>query len=743
MVFSTPSKALLSLCFWVSSIKATDTNLLMDAEFLQQTTCLLPANSLDAYPLDRLPSWVNAPKLVRVKDHFGRENIVVSFLTVSGWAYGSQNTYDAGDWYNEMCVSFLSDVTDDFFGRVWPRSTKRRRNQQKFLQQARCLGGLKEGGNLTNTPLVQRAKVKVLLGGRRGGMVEWEQQRRGKGAVVEKLPVSGSDIERMLVSVDDEVLLEQRLMHEIPETTKHMLVREKMGLELDLLMARTMRVEGSNVTSGAAVRFFTTEPTSLKTRPVRVNLSPSGRLMEKFFPETPSFEIAGANLHQCVSLDRMRPAEPDVASKRLRMFGRVNPNETAVSFFQQFSGAQSSTMDTTDDANIFGDSETGPPGTLTDLFDEIVWEVMQFPAAGVEHVYHSRFRWFLAVLDALYPFYAMVQQRVAGKYPSERFRETRAHLVLMLFHILFGSAVLYIGCYIHIDNVVKEVYEWDDINVPWRRPLYYAFGVCGALQAITVWCVTSKVMGEKRITLPLYFSAGVVNMINSILIFISPTLENAFRLWGSMNVFIMVRFLFVTMIPLAIDWELLYTYVILAASSMVYPVTKQSEYVFFFLVVAPIVYGPIHEYSAKLFAYDVDDELGENRIAAKNIKGYRACSCLWKKRHRKLVRKWSTPSLQRRASLSKIGHMVTKVLATDHKLKLQRRRAFFYAFMRMKHVHDNKVASDANDGAKTNTDEDIVATPSVEKPHLEEVVMDLQENNGSVGDQKVQRNNFM
>ena len=732
MAFSTSSKVLhvLSICFWICGVKATDTDMIMDAELLQQTTCLLPASSFDAYPLDQLPNWLNVPKLVRVKDHFGRENIVVNFLTVSGWAYGLQSKvpdHDAGNWYNEMCVSFLSEATDDFFGRVWPRGTKRRRMQQKFLQQARCLGGLKTASDATNTPLVQSAKVRVFVGGQRGGMVEWEQNHRGKGNMLEKLSVSGNDIEHTVVSVDDAVLLEQTLMYEIPDAMKHMWMRERGDLKLDLLMARTVRVEGSNVTSGAAVRMFSTEPVSLKARPVRVNLPAARRLMENFFPESPSFDIGGAKLHHCVSLDHMRPAEPDAALKKLRMFAHVERNQTAQSFFQRFSETESST---THDAKTFGDSETGAPGTLTDLFDEIVWEVMQYPAAGIELVYHSRFRWFLAALDALYPFYAMIQSQVAGQYPSKRFRETKSHLALILCHIVSGSAVLYIGSFLHIDNAVKEVYEWDDVNVSWRRPLYYTFAICGALHSMTVWGVVSKVMGEKRITLPMYCSAGIVNLSNSIWILVSPTLENSFRLWGSMNVFIMVRFLVVVMIPLAIDWELLYTYVILAAGYAVYPATKQSEYVIFFLVVIPVLYGPFHERLAYLFGYGVEDELGENRTGTKNIKAYSACSCFWKSRRNKLNKKWHGP-MQRLKSIKGIGKM-------EKEQKKKRRRAFMHAFMRMPSVRVIKETTNEIHVAPASNEDYPMGESSVTDARLEIVDVDQLENSKEDISQKIQ-----
>ena len=45
-----------------------------------------------------------------------------------------------------------------------------------------------------------------------------------------------------------------------------------------------------------------------------------------------------------------------------------------------------------------------------------------------------------------------------------------------------------------------------------------------------------QVMGERRITIPLYTAAGVTNLVNAITLLAEPSLKNAFLAWGSVNV---------------------------------------------------------------------------------------------------------------------------------------------------------------------------------------------------------------
>eukprot|EP00121_Abeoforma_whisleri_P006453 Awhi_evm2s5870 len=125
-------------------------------------------------------------------------------------------------------------------------------------------------------------------------------------------------------------------------------------------------------------------------------------------------------------------------------------------------------------------------------------------------------------------------------------------------------------------------------------------------------------VGEKRITIPLYLGAGLVNCANSLTLLISPNLSNAFLLWGSMNTFVYVRAYVLPLSLLYIDWELVYTYGLLSAFATTYPLTLQSPFTFL-LIPLPIFYGPIHERFCSIFGWKVEDTLNGNKPSEKNL----------------------------------------------------------------------------------------------------------------------------
>ena len=88
----------------------------------------------------------------------------------------------------------------------------------------------------------------------------------------------------------------------------------------------------------------------------------------------------------------------------------------------------------------------------------------------------------------------------------------------------------------------------------------------------------------------------------------NPTLRNAFYLWGSINVFIYVRFQILFFGLLKLDWALNYTYSILAAAAISYPLTMQDPLVYWMLVL-PVLYGPFHERICRWFGWVVEDDI--------------------------------------------------------------------------------------------------------------------------------------
>jgi len=226
------------------------------------------------------------------------------------------------------------------------------------------------------------------------------------------------------------------------------------------------------------------------------------------------------------------------------------------------------------------------------------------------------YRWVVAVLDMLYPFIGAAQRAGGGKYPSSRFDEMRLAIQI---HASSGSVVVFSGIYFHIDNMMNSR-TVDSDQSTFRDIFYYLVATAGTIHCMTVLKVLPKVMGEKRITVPLYFGAGFVNLYNAFMLFYDPSLDKFFLLWSSMNVFIFVRWFIIGLSFSDIDWELNYTWGILAAATVSYSLSVQRPEVYY-LLATPLIYGPFHEYFADFFGYPVEDTIGGNLPSAKNLPG--------------------------------------------------------------------------------------------------------------------------
>lgn len=203
----------------------------------------------------------------------------------------------------------------------------------------------------------------------------------------------------------------------------------------------------------------------------------------------------------------------------------------------------------------------------------------------------------------------MFGQKKTGDFPSKRFDESR---ICIIVHLITGIILIYSGvCFQFLGVFSTPLQE--------GHPFYFVFAASGIIHSITVTIISPKVMGERRITFPLYVSAGIVNFVNSILLILYPNIKHAFLLWGSVNTFIFVRLHVVLFMFSKIDWELNYTYSIIAAASVSYPMSNQGKWVYL-LPIAPLFYGPFHERVCHRMGWEIEDVLGGNQPAKKNIR---------------------------------------------------------------------------------------------------------------------------
>jgi hypothetical protein len=238
-------------------------------------------------------------------------------------------------------------------------------------------------------------------------------------------------------------------------------------------------------------------------------------------------------------------------------------------------------------------------------------------AANDEFAWMTTFRSFLAVLDILYIILmAFAQKGSQGKFPSKRYNDSRKSIIL---HIITGTVIIYIGTFLHVQNEFNTVTKAKDKQQFYRRVLYYVLGFTTIVHSYTVLLAVPKVMGERRLTIPLYTLAGMLNFGNAIILINEPTLQNAFLVWGSVNTFIIVRLYLILLSFQHLDWELCYTYAIVTAAATIYPMTRQSP-LFSLTLVAPLVYGPFHERFCEWVGIAKEDIYDGNVPSKKNVR---------------------------------------------------------------------------------------------------------------------------
>ncbi|CAJ1966062.1 unnamed protein product [Cylindrotheca closterium] len=251
--------------------------------------------------------------------------------------------------------------------------------------------------------------------------------------------------------------------------------------------------------------------------------------------------------------------------------------------------------------------------------EEEVYDIMKkyvnpFGAAGFELPFMSRFRYATAILDILYIFFAMAQRKMSGQYPSKRFDSFR---MVMITHVITGMLVIYIGTFFHIENEIKAVSVGED-RAMYRQILYYIMGAAGIGHTLTVTMALSKVMGERRITIPLYSIAALINITNGIKLVLDPNLQKCFLLWGSMNVFVYVRAVCTILCFAYVDWELVYTFGITMAAFIAIPLSNQDP-LWFISLAGIFVYAPFHDTICEKIGWAVEDHMNGNKPTRKNV----------------------------------------------------------------------------------------------------------------------------
>jgi len=78
------------------------------------------------------------------------------------------------------------------------------------------------------------------------------------------------------------------------------------------------------------------------------------------------------------------------------------------------------------------------------------------------------------------------------------------------------------------------------------------------------------------------------------------------------------RIILVLLMFATIDWELVYTFSLIAGASLTYSLSLQQHYVYV-LLFFPVVYAPFHETISTCLNVPLEDTLGNNVPSDKNI----------------------------------------------------------------------------------------------------------------------------
>lgn len=218
------------------------------------------------------------------------------------------------------------------------------------------------------------------------------------------------------------------------------------------------------------------------------------------------------------------------------------------------------------------------------------------PCPQHEPAYVSIARTITALLDGVYLIYAVARHLLSERKLSKQFEHRQRAIVL---HAAVGSVVIVSGVVLHVQCEVAAVCDF-------ARPVYWFLALCAVIHVVTSFYLEPLVQGEKRLSFPLYVGASVVNGLNTLCVFSEPSCTTFFRLWMSMNTFVYSRLYGFFLLYAAVDFELLYTFVILAAAATSYPLSDQLPAVYV-LIPASLLYAPFHERFFGLLGVDTTD----------------------------------------------------------------------------------------------------------------------------------------
>jgi len=219
-----------------------------------------------------------------------------------------------------------------------------------------------------------------------------------------------------------------------------------------------------------------------------------------------------------------------------------------------------------------------------------------------------------AIVCLMYPLLFFIQKEF---FPTQhdRFGPHDGTLRMALkLHVWVGAWLIFSGTAFTIRHWCSPMLFKDILGnkTAWET-IYIISGFAGCLHALASYRMLEAVQGERRLCIPMYMVAITLNLTNGILLLrdynkhefhldmtqqqflhgVDLATTRFLMLWGSITTFIYVRAHIVLMTFFKIHYYTCYTYSIIGAATITYPLSGQSPLVFVGLAWF-VIYAPAH-----------------------------------------------------------------------------------------------------------------------------------------------------
>jgi hypothetical protein len=207
----------------------------------------------------------------------------------------------------------------------------------------------------------------------------------------------------------------------------------------------------------------------------------------------------------------------------------------------------------------------------------------------------------IAFMDLGYVPLSVWQYFLYG-YPDRKWQKTNERKIWVYTHMVFGSVVVYTGAFLTLTLHFFNSF----INEERIKIMGMIIGISQIAHAITCLHMNRFVYGNKKITVPLYYSATFSCIVNVVAMFQDLSdVRQILNTWATCNIFIFVRYQYFFLFACGIALNELYTYCITVAGFIILALTNQNPLFYLFLC-SPILFANPYTYFGWKFLEGTD-----------------------------------------------------------------------------------------------------------------------------------------